>query len=46
MAALQQKRVDFEKKQLQGYVRFSEAFLIKITIIEKKTIDKMFKIIA
>ena len=36
----------FRKKTTSRICRFSDAFLIKITIIEKKTIDKMFKIIA
>ena len=34
------------KKTTSRICRFSEAFLIKITIIEKKTIDKMFKVMA
>jgi len=36
----------FRKKTTSRICKFSEAFLIKITIIEKKNIDKMFKIIA
>jgi len=36
----------FRKKTTSRICKFSDAFLIKITIIEKKTIDKMFKIIA
>jgi hypothetical protein len=36
----------FRKKTTSRICKFSDAFLIKITIIEKKTIDKMFKNIA
>ena len=36
----------FRKKTTSRICKFSDAFLIKITIIEKKTIDKIFKIIA
>jgi hypothetical protein len=36
----------FRKKTTSRICKFSDAFLIKITIIEKNTIDKIFKIIA
>ena len=36
----------FRKKTTSRICKFSDAFLIRITIIEKKTIDKTFKIIA
>jgi len=36
----------FRKKTTSRICRLSDAFLIKITIIEKKTIDKIFKVIA
>ena len=36
----------FRKKTTSRMCKFSDAFLMKITIIEKKTIDKIFKIIA
>ena len=36
----------FRKKTISRICKFSDAFLMKITIIEKKTIDKIFKIIA
>jgi len=36
----------FRKNTTSRICKFSDAFLIKITIIEKKTIDKMFKNIA
>ena len=36
----------FRKKTTSRMCKFSDAFLIKITIIEKNTIDKIFKIIA
>ena len=36
----------FRKKTTSRTCKFSDAFLIKITMIENKTIDKIFKIIA
>ena len=36
----------FLKKTTSRMCKFSDAFLIKITIIEKQTIDKIFKMIA
>jgi hypothetical protein len=36
----------FRKKTISRICKFSDAFLIKITIIENKMIDKIFKIIA
>ena len=36
----------FRKKTTSNICKFSAAFLIKITIIEKKTIDSKFRIIA
>ena len=36
----------FRKKTTSKICKFSDAFLTKITIIEKKTIDKIYKTIA
>jgi hypothetical protein len=36
----------FRKKTTSRTCKFSDAFLIKTTMIENKTIDKIFKIIA